>query len=66
MKFSFTEDMMVIALKANGWGYGWAGNDWVSPSMNADRGGLTLKDAFESLLFSSNLIPKDVSNCWSI
>lgn len=66
MKFSFTEEMMIDALKANGWGYGWAGDDWVSSTMNADHGGLTLKEAFAALLFSSNLIPNDVSNCWSI
>ncbi len=65
MKFTFTEAMMVTALEANGWSTGWAGDDWVSPSMNADRGGLSLKDAFEALLRSKNLAGWGLAGCWS-
>ena len=64
MLFCFTEEMMVTALKANGWCTGWAGDDWVSPFMNADRGGITLQKAFESMLYNKNLIGNDVKNCW--
>jgi len=64
MLFCFTQEMMVTALEANGWSTGWAGNDWVSPFMNADRGGLTLQEAFESMLYNKNLIGNDVKNCW--
>lgn len=41
MIFQFTEEDMVNALRANGWANGWAGDDWVSPFMDADKGGYT-------------------------
>ncbi len=64
LQFVFNREMMETALRANGWTNGWAGDDWVSQSMNADRGGMELKEAFEAMLYGKNLIGKDVKNCW--
>lgn len=64
MIFQFTEEDMKIALRANGWANGWAGDDWVSPFMNADKGGLTLQEAFHSLLYSKNIVPTDTKKFW--
>ena len=62
--FQFTEEDMVNALRANGWANGWAGDDWVSPFMNADKGGYTLQEAFHSLLYNKNLVPTDTKKFW--
>lgn len=64
MIFQFTEEDMVNALRANGWANGWAGDDWVSPFMNADKGGYTLQEAFHSLLYGKNLVPTDTKKFW--
>lgn len=64
MIFQFTEEDMVNALRANGWENGWAGDDWVGPFMNADKGGLTLQEAFHSLLYNKNLVPTNTERFW--
>lgn len=58
MIFNFNEEMMKIALKANGWSIGWADWDWIAPGVNPDRGGVDLKDAFFQLLMGKNLVGK--------
>lgn len=53
--YTFTQEQITVALKANGFVIGWA-NDWVPPGWNADKGGLTLIEAFEYLLRHVNII----------
>jgi hypothetical protein len=66
MKFTFTEDMIIVALLANGWGRSWNSDEWYHKDLgNPDYVSLTTKEAFERLLFNCNTIPKDVNKCWS-
>lgn len=66
LAFEFSEEMMTIALLANGWSEGWKTGDWVSPSMNADCGGYSLKEAFSRLLLSKNLVGENLNDCWRV
>lgn len=56
--------MIETALEANGWSTGWAGDDWVPPGANPDRGGMSMQDAFEALLRTSNLAGWGLAGCW--
>lgn len=65
MIFTFDDDMIDTALRANGWYDLWHPDNWVHESAtNPDWAGISKKDAFEQLLYKSNLIPKDVEKCW--
>ena len=66
MIFSFNEQMIETALRANGWNYLWHPNNWVHESAtNPDWAGVSKKEAFETLLRKSNLIPRNVDKFWS-
>jgi hypothetical protein len=67
LEFTFDEEMIEIALEANGYKIFWHPNNWVHKSnwKNPDRAGSSKKQAFEELLFHSNLIPRNVDKCWS-
>lgn len=58
MTFTYTEEMMIECLLANGFTRGWDGVRWVPDSVNADYCDYTLKDAFAILLASKNLYGK--------
>jgi hypothetical protein len=62
--FEFTEEMMTIALLANGWTDGWKSGDWVRSDENGDHGGYSLKEAFGRLLMTKNLASKDYNEHW--
>jgi len=64
--FEFSEEMMTIALLANGWTEGWKSGDWVGPDMNADYGGYSLKEAFGRLLLNKNLVGRNLNECWKV
>lgn len=53
--YTFTENQMTAALEANKFTRGWAA-DWIPPGWNADRGGLSLIEAFEYLLREVNIL----------
>ena len=55
MIFTYTEEMMVDCLVANGWGHGWDDIHWVHAGINADYCHYSLKEAFSILLRSKNL-----------
>ena len=58
-EFIFTQEMMEIALEANGWRKLWSETNWVSPDCpNPDWGGVSLESAFNTLLVNANLISK--------
>lgn len=66
MIFSFNEQMIETALRANGWNDLWHPNNWVHESAtNPDWAGVSKKEAFETLLRKSNLIPRNVDKFWS-
>ena len=67
ISFTFDEEMIETALRANGWYGHWHPDNWVhSSSKNPDWGGMSKKQAFEQLLYESNLIPRDKNEkCWS-
>jgi hypothetical protein len=62
--FEFTEEMMTIALLANGWADGWKSGVWVHTDMNAEYGGYSLKEAFGRLLMTKDLASKDYNEHW--
>ena len=64
MNFTFTEEDMIIALKANGWSTGWIDTDWIDPCLNPDYAGVNLKTAFENLLYNKNLISNKTDKYW--
>ena len=66
MKFTFNEEMIDNALRANGWKDLWHPDNWVHESANnPDWAGVSKKQAFEILLRKSNLVPKNVEEFWS-
>ena len=66
MKFTFDEEMIVRALRANGWNDLWHPDNWVHESAsNPDWAGVSKKQAFEILLKKLNLISGKVDKCWS-
>ena len=67
ISFTFDDEMIDVALRANGWYDHWHSDNWVpASSKNPDWGGMSKKKAFESLLHSKNLIPRDKNEkCWS-
>lgn len=58
MTFTYTENMMVDCLLANGFSRGWDGVRWVHSGINADYCDYSLKEAFSILLTSKNLYGK--------
>lgn len=63
--FQFDNEMIQKALKANGWYNHWHPDNWVHESdRNPDWNGTNMKDAFERLLRSKNLIPSNIETCW--
>lgn len=56
--FVFTESMMIDALEANGWFNAWDIYWMRAEERGAGWGGLSLTDAFESLLAEKNLLPR--------
>jgi len=67
MSFSFDDEMIDVALRANGWSDLWNPDNWVHDSHeNKDWSGVSKREAFEILLCSKNLIPRDKNEkCWS-
>jgi hypothetical protein len=66
MIFSFNEQIIETALRANGWNDLWHPNNWVHESAtNPDWAGVSKKEAFETLLRKSNLISRNVDKFWS-
>lgn len=68
-QFTFSEEDLKIALRANGWSVGWGGEDfpggdWLAPCTNADHGSVSFKKAVESLFYNKNLTPKDMEQFW--
>ena len=57
MSFQFTDEMIRIALIANGWRQLWHEDNWVHESAdNPDWAGVDIETAFRRLLRESNLI----------
>ena len=53
--YTFTEQDIIDALEANGWFLSY-GDEWVHEKQTyIDRGGLSLREAFEALLRKSNI-----------
>lgn len=69
MIFSFNEQMIEDALRANGWNDLWNADNWVHESAsNPDWAGVSKKQAFETLLRNNNLMflkPRNTDKCWS-
>lgn len=61
MSFTFTEQDMINAIKANGWETLWSDNNWIKSEWNYDKTknvdnmGHTLEHAFKRLLRDNNI-----------
>lgn len=65
MTFEFSEEMIRIALEANGWSLFYSDNNWVHESFEKpDFSGVPTKIAFQYLLSKSNLTGGDLTKCW--
>lgn len=55
--FTFTEDMIRAALKANGYSQGWSPDSWIhEEDSNPDHSSRSTLEAFRELLRKNNLI----------
>lgn len=60
MKFTFDDEMIEIALRANGYTTAWHDENWIhESSSNPDWSGMSREMAFEKLLHSKNLVPRN-------
>ena len=63
--FEFTEEMMIIALLANGWTDGWRSGHWFRPGQTATgSSGYSLREAFGRILWEKDLVGKDYNEHW--
>ena len=67
MNFTFDEEMITVALNANGYYALWNDNNWVhKESTDPDHSGQTKQKVFERLLYALNLTSSNVDKCWRV
>jgi hypothetical protein len=67
MNFTFDDEMITVALEANGYYTIWNDDNWAhKESLDPDHSGQTKQRAFERLLYELNLTPRNVDKCWRI